>query len=285
MNKKIKLWSIIIILGLAVFCGGKAISNQQNVTAADPSTTQSGETSRVIKVDQFNSIKFAAYRPDIKISSGNNFQVTVSGNQGADINKIKAEVKNKQLVISDQPEKSYRDGNYYINITVPNTTAIKKLTGSCDSGDFSLNQLNIPQVNMSLHVGDVKINHLKTKNIRLKLKNGDLKISNSNFNKASFALDEGDFSISKSNFKANVTMGEMGYAKVKSSKLLGNSSFKLAEGNFQMSNAPKLSYKLATKHSGIVKVHNKSHHHNFSKTLSHRPLLKVTSKSGDINIK
>ncbi|KJY59172.1 hypothetical protein JF76_01330 [Lactobacillus kullabergensis] len=223
--------------------------------------------SKTFYVNKFDNIKLACYRPDIRISLKdiNKFKVVVRGGHGADIKKIKTKVDHNMLTISDQPEHDYNDGYYSVDVYVPAKSAIKKITGFCEEGDFYINSLNVPRINLTIEDGDVLINKLTAKSLDLNSNDGDLKVNQSTFSRSSLKLNDGD-------------------VKISDSQILNNSSIILNDGDFSMSNAPKINYVL-TNHSDDKIIFKDSYHSNhFAKKVKNKPVLKVTSMDGDILI-
>ena len=241
--------------------------------------------SKTFYVKKFDNIKLACYRPDIRISLKdiNKFKVVVRGGHGADIKKIKTKVDHNMLTISDQPEHDYNDGYYSVDVYVPAKSAIKKITGFCEEGDFYINSLNVPRINLTIEDGNVSAENVTTHKANFDLADGDLKITNSTLTSGILNLSDGDLTVTNSQFKIKATLGD-GDVRVNDSKLMADSSFNLSEGDFQMSRPPKISYQLATSSEDELIFHGNNYHRHFARKLRDAPLLKVSCGDGDILI-
>lgn len=261
-----KINQIFRFLGIAVillFTAGIVCTHVRDDKSVEAESTKTDKKTFTVK--KFNNVKLSAYRPDITIASGKKYQVTISGSQGADINKIKTKVKNKQLTIFDKSEKTYNDGIYNVYITVPHKYTLKKVAGFCDVGNLSLINLSIPTVSFKSRTGSMTLKNTKVPRIYYQAKSGD-------------------FIAKNSKFKASVSVGDAGDVKIKKSTILGDSSFKLNIGSFIMDYVPGISYELTTKYPNTVRVHNKNYSHHYSKIIPNKSLVKVNSKIGNIRI-
>lgn len=285
-----KFYTICALLFAAffLFVGGKIY---YDVRTQDHSETQSRKWSesnyqtdrRTFPVKKFTKINLNSYRPDIKIVAGEKWKVTINGSHGADISKIKVSVKNSQLTVSDEPEHHYTDGDYKVEITVPDKNAIAEITGSCDAGDFILENLTVSKIDVKPNYGDAIFNNITVKSLNLAMNDGDFKATNSVLSNASLTLNEGDVEATDSQFKLKTALND-GDVSIKNSKILGNSSFHLNDGDFLMMNAPKINYDLSTDPDEEIRFGRSNHIGHFAKSISGKPLLKVICTDGDISI-
>ncbi|MBA1392808.1 hypothetical protein EQ500_02810 [Lactobacillus sp. XV13L] len=293
MKKFYQIGGLIIIVGLALFIVGKLNNGNQDIKKVHTGISRIANMSRdkddgkdnrskTFVVKKFTKVKFDTYEPDIQISSGNKYQVTIAGE---DLSKVKAEVKDQELTISDAGRKAFAhdEGTYQVIITVPNTNAIKEATGSCHESAIYLNDLVIPDINFKANYGDVAIDNVDNKRAHFQLKEGTLKVTDSTLASSIIHSDDADMIIANSKFKVTAFLSE-GDVKVRNSKLLGNSSFKANTGDFKMNDAPKITYDLSTDPNSDIKFRGHYKLSHFTSTVSKTPTLKVTSKDGDITI-
>lgn len=236
--------------------------------------------SQTFNVASFKQVKLEAGRPDVKISLGNSFQVKVSGKN---IKTINTGVKNGLLTVEDHDTQEKNDGDYEVAITVPDANVIKSITGTCADGDFSLSNLNVATLDLKINNGDFNLAKVKTKNANLHLGPGDLKISNSRIANSNLYLDVGDIEINSSQIKTIASLNDSD-VEIKNSKLLGNSTFKLNDGDFESYQLNKISYDLSTTSDGDIEVNGRNQRKHYKKIHHGVPLLKITSKDGDIEI-
>lgn len=248
--------------------------------------------SQTFGVTKFNKINFDIYVPDIQVSHGNKYQVTLAGE---DLNKIKVKVKNQVLTISDAGRQAFAhdngthqdNGSYQVFITVPDINAIKEMMGYSHDGDIYLNDVSISNINFDTKYGDIVTDNVKIQDSKLRLANGDLKVKNSTLANSSIHSDNSDMFITNSKFKVTAFLTD-GDVKIKNSQMLGNSTFKTVDGDFKMINPSQMSYYLSTDPTSTIKFrgNNKLSHFlsHFSVVVDKAPTLKVTSKYGDIVI-
>lgn len=236
--------------------------------------------SQTFNVASFNQVKLEAGRPDVKISLGKNFQVKVSGKN---IKTIRTGVKNGLLTVEDHDTQEKNDGDYEVAITVPDANVVKSITGTCANGDFALSNLNVATLDLKINNGDFKLVKVKTKTANLHLGPGDLSISNSRIANSNLYLDVGDIEINSSQIKTTASLNDSD-VEIKNSKLLGNSTFKLNDGDFESYHMNKISYDLSTTSDGDIEVNGRNQRKHYKKTYHGTPLLKITSKDGDIEI-
>lgn len=246
----------------------------------DDDSTRHFHESQTYNVANFNTIKLKAGRPDIYISLGNSFRVKVSGKN---IKTINAGVKNSILTVEDHDTKEKNDGDYEVAITVPDANAIKSITGTCADGDFSLSNLNVATLDLKINSGDFNLAKAKTKTADIHLGPGDLKIANSRIANSNLYLDVGDVEINRSQIKTTASLNDSDI-EIKNSKLLGNSTFKLNDGDFKSYKLDNISYDLSTTSDGDIEVNGRTQRKHYQKINHGTPLLKIISKNGDIEI-
>lgn len=279
--------SIILFLGIKNNTHNNNVKNNQVGTnhyskKIDNNKKDKDDHSQTFGVTKFNKINFDTYEPDIQVSQGNKYQVTLTGE---DLNKIKVKVKNQVLTISDAGRQAFAhdDGTYQVLITVPDSNAIKEMMGFSHDGAIYLNNVSISKINFNTKYGDIVTDDVKIQDSKLRLLYGDLKVTNSTLANSSIHSDSADVFITNSKFKATAFVSE-GNVKIKNSQMLGNSTFQTENGNFKMINSSKMSYYLSTAPTSTIKFrgHNKLSH--FSFVVDKAPTLKVTSKTGDMVI-
>lgn len=212
-------------------------------------------------------------------SSRKKFQITITGKHGANIKKIKTQVENRQLNVSDKPKHSSTAGSYEVDITVPNKCALTRIDGFTYSGSLFIENLNVPSINFKSINGSADFTNTTSNNSIFKLKNGNLAMSGTMLNNGSFELFKGKLGIYDS--KINLTaMLDKGNVDIANTKIIGVCSFKLNSGHFDMIDEPHLndlSFDLKTDSNEKIKLNKKYYSQS-------RPLLKVTSKTGKISI-
>ncbi|RMC51962.1 DUF4097 family beta strand repeat-containing protein [Lactobacillus sp. ESL0225] len=244
----------------------------------------SNQTKRkTIVFKKFTKIKLDTYLPDIQVIPGKKYQVTIIGNYGADISKIKTSIKDNQLTIFDKPEPHYNNGNYHVEIRVPKSHSLLEISGSCYACTLLLKNLIIPRINIKVDDSDAILKNTIVKKLNLILSDGEFKVSNSTLSSAKLALSDSDCKITDSQCKITATLND-GDALIKNSKITGNSSFNLNDGDFIMNKAPKISYDLTADSEDTIKFDNTYHTSHLVKRLNGTPLLKVVSADGDIAI-
>lgn len=295
MKKFYQISGLIVIIGIILFIFGHVKGGNEDIN-----NIHSGQTTnignffnhyqrsrkshhvaakkRTFNVGKFSKINIDAEEPNIQITKGNDFQVTISG---PNIKKISAKVEDDQLTISDN--NAYEDGTYQVNVTVPADDSITEITGSCSEGNIHLADLTIANLDLQVEDGNVSAENVKAHKANFDLDNGNLKISNSALTSGILNLSEGDLTVTNSQFKIKATLGD-GDVRVNDSKLLADSSFNLSEGDFQMSRSPKVSYQLSTSSEDELILHGNNYHKHFARKLRGVPLLKVSCGDGDILI-
>ena len=295
MKKFYQISGLIVIIGIILFIFGHAkggnddinnihsgrttnIGNSFNHDESSRKSHHVAAKKRTFNLDKFSKINIDAEEPNIQITKGNDFQVTISG---PNVKKISAKVEDDQLTISDN--NAYEDGTYQVNVTVPAIGSITEITGSCSEGNIHLADLSIADFDLQVEDGNISAENVTTHKANLDLADGDLKITNSTLTSGILNLSEGDLTVTNSQFKVKATLGD-GDVRVNDSKLLADSSFNLSEGDFQMSRPPKASYQLSTSSEGELVFHGNNYHRHFVKKLRGTPLLKVSCGDGDILI-
>ena len=279
---------LILISGTAV---SRALNFQNtSAKATSQNAPANQKVSQNFKTAAFNQVKLDTDRSNLKFIVGKDFHVTVSGKLKSHIEDTKVTVDNNQLTIYDKPVKKHNYGDYLVTVTVPNRNAIEKISGTCDLSDLSFKDLTIPYIDLKDDYGDVVMNNVDSRNVHLNQKYGDLKINNSLVENGTVSLDVGDVIITNSQFKINAALGKKGNCKygdvkISNSVMTGNSSFRLIDGDFRLTNASKMSYQLSTKRKRKIKVDNRSYSKHYTKIIKNTPLLKVTNKNGYIKIK
>ncbi|MCX8724823.1 DUF4097 family beta strand repeat-containing protein [Lactobacillus sp. B4007] len=295
MNKRHKLYIVSAVIVVLLIAIGWWQYNSHNYTTGNQTsiqkTTRSSkhgkdndkdEQTKTSNVKEFNEVDFHTSEPEIQISQGKKYQVTIVGTEPQ---KIKANVKNGKLTVSDNGERTYKhdDGMYQVIILVPNTSNIKKVTGFSYMGSVKLDGLNIDNIKMKSAYGDINLNNIKTENAVLRLKEGDLNLSKSILKNGSLTSTDSDINITNSQFKANGKT-ETGNFKIKKSKILGNSKLVSTYGNFKVNNLSKISYDLKTGPTADISFFGDHKLSLFYHVETGAPTLKIRSKYGDIKI-
>lgn len=149
-------------------------------------------------------------------------------------------------------------------ITVPQINSVKEISGASSDGDILLNDLNIPQIDLKQDTGDLVLKEINTRNAQLFLDSGDLKISNSKF-KINAALQDGD-------------------AKISDSEIIGNSYFKMQDGDFNMTSLQEISSDFYVNSDSKISYKGRTKSLHYTHIDSSLPKLKVVCREGDINI-
>lgn len=246
----------------------------------DDDSSRQFHESQTYNVASFDKIKLKAGRPDIRISLGNSFQVKVSGKN---IKTINTGVKSGILTVEDHDTQEKNDGNYEVAITVPNANAVKSITGTCADGNFALSNLNVASLDLRVNNGDFNLAKVKAKTADLHIGPGDLKIANSRIANSNLYLDVGDVEINSSQIKTTASLNDSDI-EIKNSKLLENSTFKLNDGDFESYKMTNISYDLSTTSDSDIEVKGREQRKHYKKIYHGAPLLKIISKSGDIEI-
>lgn len=292
-NKIIAITFLVVFVSIILFLGIKNNTHNNNVKnnqvganhyskKIDNNKKDKDDHSQTFGVTKFNKINFDIYEPDIQVSHGNKYQVTLTGE---DLNKIKVKVKNQVLTISDAGRQAFAhdDGTYQVLITVPDINAIKEMMGSSHDGAIYLNNVSISKINFNTKYGDIVTDDVKIQDSKLRLLYGDLKVTNSTLANSSIHSDSADVFITNSKFKATAFVSE-GDVKIKNSQMLGNSTFQTKDGDFKMINSSKMSYYLSTGPTSTIKFRGHKKLSHFSFVVDKAPTLKVTSKYGDMVI-
>lgn len=279
MKKLYKIGGLLIIIGLFLFGASKVGTSH----SPRQQQRQSRNQSHTFNVNEFDRIQLKCYRPDIRIATGKKFQITISGSHGADIKKIKAKVKDQQLTIYDQPEHHYNDGFYKVNISVPKRSSLKKVAGFCDAGDMQLTNLDLSTMELKINDGDLVINDAKTNNLQAQVNDGDFKIADSTILASKLKVADGDLAIANSKLQTATKLAD-GDIKIRSSEFTNDSSFKLYDGEFLMTDSPKISYVLSTSSDENIRFFNKYYSGRFSQKVKNKPALHVNSTDGSILI-
>lgn len=284
MKKLYKIGGLLIIIGLFLFGVSKVVTSHSPQPApARQQQRQSRSQSHTFNVNEFDRIQLKCYRPDIRIATGKNFQITISGSHGTDIKKIKAKVKDQQLTIYDQPEHHYNDGFYQVSISVPKRSSLKKVAGFCDAGDMQLTNLDLSTMELKINDGDLVINDAKTNNLQAQVNDGDFKIADSTILASKLKVADGDLAIANSKLQTATKLAD-GDIKIRSSEFTNDSSFKLYDGEFLMTDSPKISYVLSTSSDENIRFFNKYYSGRFSQKVKNKPALHVNSTDGSILI-
>lgn len=291
MKKISKLCISLFVIVALLFIGIKVSNNRQNAKADQTKITyvkKKGRTTKVFNVPAFEKINVNINKArlnkrfiNLKVSTGKGFQVKATG---PDANKIKATVNNKSLTISSSH--SIRKGRYKVSVTVPNSDALQSITGYSYGSNVSLHKLNLNNIQLAAIYGDVRLYKIKTNELELRQIYGDFTANNSTINKANLTTDTGDTVISSCKFQMNAKYSGVCDVEVEDdSKILGNSSFSLHEGDFIMYDSPKISYNLSCNKKNKIKFFGKSHSTHFERIISNKPLLTAKDKKGNISIK
>ncbi len=284
MKKLYKIGGLLIIIGLFLFGASKVgTSHSPQPAPARQQQRQSRNQSHTFNVNEFDQIQLKCYRPDIRIATGKKFQIAISGSHGADIKKIKAKVKDQQLTIYDQPDHHYNDGFYQVNISVPKRASLKKVAGFCDAGDMQLTNLDLSTMELKINDGDLVINDAKTNNLQAQVNDGDFKIADSTILASKLKVADGDLAIANSKLQTATKLAD-GDIKIRSSEFTNDSSFKLYDGEFLMTDSPKISYVLSTSSDENIRFFNKYYSGRFSQKVKNKPALHVNSTDGSILI-
>ena len=291
MKKISKLCISLFVIIALLFIGIKVSNNRKNAKADQTKITyvkKKGRTIKVFNVPAFEKINVNINKArldkrfiNLKVLTGKNFQVKATG---PDAKKIKATVNNKSLTISSSH--SIRKGRYKVSVTVPNSDALQSITGYSYGSNVSLHKLNLTDIQLAAIYGDVTLDKIKTNELKLRQVYGDFTASNSTINKTSLTTDTGDTVISSCKFQINAKYSGVCDVEVEDdSKILGNSSFSLHEGDFIMYDSPKIGYNLSCNKKNKIKFFGRSHSTHFERTISNKPMLTVKDKKGNISIK
>ena len=291
MKKISKLCISLFVIIALLFIGIKVSNNRQNAKADQTKITyvkKKGRTIKVFNVPAFEKINVNINKArldkrfiNLKVTTGKSFQVKATG---PDAKKIKATVNNKSLTISSSH--SIRKGRYKVSVTVPNSDALQSITGYSYGSNVSLHKLNLTDIQLAAIYGDVTLDKIKTNELKLRQVYGDFTASNSTINKASLTTDTGDTVISSCKFQINAKYSGVCDVEVEDdSKILGNSSFSLHEGDFIMYDSPKIGYNLSCSKKNKIKFFGKSHSTHFERTINNKPMLTVKDRKGYISIK
>ncbi|MCO6525027.1 MAG: DUF4097 family beta strand repeat protein [Candidatus Schmidhempelia sp.] len=291
--KIVAIMFLVVFAGIILFLGIKINTHNNNFKnnqveanhyskKIDNNKKDKDNHSQTFGVTKFNKINFDIYEPDIQVSHGNKYQVTLAGE---DLNKIKVKVKNQVLTISDAGRQAFAhdNGSYQVLITVPDINAIKEMMGYSHDGDIYLNDVSISKINFNTKYGDIDTDDVKIQDSKLRLSNGDLKVTNSTLANSSIHSDNSDMFITNSKFKVTAFLTD-GDVKIKNSQMLGNSTFKTVDGDFKMINPSQMSYYLSTDPTSTIKFRGNNKLSHFSFVVDKAPTLKVTSKYGDMVI-
>lgn len=289
MKKKHILYLVSIIGAILVLAIGWQQLDSHHSAANNPKTARftkrakdKDEETKTFNVKEFNEVDFHTSEPEIQISQGKKYQVTVVGTYPK---KIKTKVKNGKLTVSDDGERAYKhdDGIYQVIILVPDTSNIKKVAGFSYMGSVKLDNLNIDNIKMKSAYGAINLNSIKTENAVLKSKEGDLNLSNSILKNGSLNFTDSNINITKSQFKANGKT-EGGNFKIKQSKILGNSKLVSTYGDFKVNSLSKISYDLKTDPTAKITFFGDHKLSPFYHIETGAPTLKIRSKYGNIKI-
>lgn len=270
MKKFYKICGVIIFIGIILLVAGKINHGNKSIsdvhsgffTSINNGSHRKKESEyhyQTINTASFTKVKFSAFQSDVRVTLGKKYQVKISG---SNIKNIAAKVKNKELFITDQNDPSADDCD--IVITVPQINSVKKISGSSSDGDILLNDLNIPQIDLKQDTGDLVLKEINTRNAQLFLDSGDLKISNSKF-KINAALQDGD-------------------AKISDSEIIGNSYFKMQDGDFNMTSLQEISSDFYVNSDSKISYKGRTKSLHYTHIDSSLPKLKVVCREGDINI-
>ncbi|RHW55235.1 DUF4097 family beta strand repeat-containing protein [Lactobacillus bombicola] len=288
MKRFYQIIGIIVVVSLGLLLIVKFNNSKQNMQEMHHEITNSSffsdhehkhsVSSKTSNLKKFSKIKIKVNEADINIAKGDQFQVKVIGRN---IKAVKIGVANQELTIADDSQISNDDCK--LLITVPAKNAVNKISGSVNEGDVSLNDLSIADIDLQMDDGDLSINNIEALKTSFTLDEGDIKITNSALKADTSNCKDGDLTIFASQFKTSVSLTD-GDVSISNSKILDNSSFNLNDGNFQMSEAPMISYLLSTNSGNEINFRHNNYSGHFSKVRQHSPLLKVTCDNGDINI-
>ncbi|BDR59826.1 DUF4097 family beta strand repeat-containing protein [Lactobacillus xylocopicola] len=301
MKKFYQISSVILIIGLILLIFGKLHDHNREISNwgasefrvhshhhhhhdhddDDDDWDKRKIENKRFKVKQFTKITLDLSRPDVHIAKGEKYQVTISGPAGK---RITAKVKNQELLISDAAQNSFFRWHhgYDITITIPATARLTDLTGQTQEGDLYLDNLAISTIDLTLNDGDLAMNNVKVKKANIRLEEGDMKVTDSTII-GGLNLGDGDLNITGSQLQLIASLAD-GDATISNSQLLGNTSFKLDDGDFEMDKSSGISYDLSADDDDDIRLGNRRYRGHYSKKITRAPTLKVTSGDGDIKI-
>ncbi|WEV38530.1 DUF4097 family beta strand repeat-containing protein [Lactobacillus sp. ESL0680] len=248
MKKSTKVITMIMAIG-AIATGQLFNSKTSTQVAAD------SDDWRTVEVGSFSKIKLNLKEADVSIHAGSKYQVKFDDDDHA----LHASVTKGQLNVS---QKGGDDDDADISITVPKSKLTKISSTSSD--------------------GDIELKNLKLSSLYIKNTGGDVEFKNVSASSAKIALKEGDLDVSKGALKLIAQLTE-GDAEFSGTKFTGNSTLTLKEGDVDIKHAPSVSYTASTP-EGDIKYHGSNKGKHFSKTVSGQPLVKITTKEGDVEI-
>lgn len=289
MKKISKLCISLFVIVALLFIGIKVSNNKQNAKADQTKITyvkKKGRTTKVFNVPAFEKINVNINKArlnkrfiNLKVSTGKSFQVKATG---PDAKKIKATVNNKSLTISSSH--SIRKGRYKVSVTVPNSDALQSVTGYSYGSDIKLHKLNLNNIQLAAIYGDVRLYKIKTNQLKLRQVSGNFSATDSTINNSTLTSDTGNTVIDTCKFQMNAKYSDVYDVDIEGSKVLGNSSFALHEGDLTMYDSPKIGYNLSCNKKNKIKFFGKLHSNHFERTISNKPMFTVKTNKGDIHI-
>ena len=287
--KKISKLCISLFVIIALLFIGIKVSNKQNAKADQTKITyvkKKGRTIKVFNVPAFEKINVNINKArldkrfiNLKVTTGKSFQVKATG---PDAKKIKATVNNKSLTISSSH--SISKGRYNVSVTVSNSDALQSVTGYSYGSDIKLHKLNLNNIQLAAIYGDVRLYKIKTNQLKLRQVSGNFSATDSTINNSTLTSDTGNTVIDTCKFQMNAKYSDVYDVDIEGSKVLGNSSFALHEGDLTMYDSPKIGYNLSCNKKNKIKFFGKLHSNHFERTISNKPMFTVKTNKGDIHI-
>lgn len=176
----------IFNLGLFHFKSGSSILKQST-------TITSGKSSDTISVDAFKNMDINCEVMDIKIESGNAFEVSYNCSDNA-IPTVS--VEKDTLVIKQKVAKKLMNNikGCHLVITIPANTDLDKVSVTSNVGDIKIEGQKAENFNVSLNVGDIELDNLSGKSMKIENNTGDVKCDGCDIKEVNIDNNVGDVS-------------------------------------------------------------------------------------------
>ncbi len=209
--KKLYLICLTIVTCICVIAGTAIHFYAINTnTAGSWNVTYDGRDNAVVDtaVNAFSAIELDVSAADVSITSGSDYRVKSNLD-------LTYEVKSDILVISDPKESNLiQTKSYYIEITVPEETALEEVNLSINSGELELGNLQIQNLVTELNSGNTEIRDSSVETLTVSENAGDIEIQDTDCVSMTVSSSTGDVDISGCDFESLAAETQTGEIEV-----------------------------------------------------------------------
>ncbi|MQS89523.1 DUF4097 domain-containing protein [Lactobacillus salsicarnum] len=308
MRKYLVTGLYLLIIGVVLAVGGHMMGASKTVVWHHGfQVSKSVDTTK--SVGKFSKIEADTEISNIKVKSGDKFQVQVVGDQ---FSKAEYKIKDDTLVVSEKYLDSGHVGvssDHKIVVTIPKGTQLENV--DLTMGDSNARLVHIDTKNLKVHsndddIGLLALNSVKvTDSAEVNLNHARLWINKSHLNNLKMLTDsstniniikstisnskldlhQGYLDIEDSVLENNTISMSQGRVELEESQIHGINGFDLEQGQFEAEKVNTDGLDLSTKNGEIEYLDSKKNERSFQNNPDAGNLLRVSSTQGKIVIK